>query len=124
MFEPYLSPFSQARLATYPAFVPHLRWIDGVLSEPIPSHRSLSEIGQLRAGLGLERFPIAIFRNFRAALVGHLEEQQIRELFDVVPVVNTVVAQRMAEAPEFLDDVGHVTVLTTDCADDTDKNDP
>ena len=37
-----------------------------------------------------------------AALVGHLQEQQIGELLDVVAVVDAVVAQGVAEAPEFL----------------------
>ena len=64
-------------------------------------------IRQLRAGLGLERFPIAVFRDFRAALIGHLEEQQIRQMSNIVTVVHAVVTQRVAEAPEFLDDVAH-----------------
>jgi hypothetical protein len=78
-------------------------------------------VGQRGAGLGLEAGPRTI-RDFllalgvlgfnlgqvNAARIGHLEEQQIGELFDVVAVVHAVVAQRVAEAPEFLDDVGHV----------------
>ena len=64
-------------------------------------------IGQLRAGLGLERFPIAILRHFRAAFIRHLEEEQVGELFDVIAIVHAVVTQRVAKAPEFLDDVGH-----------------
>ena len=38
------------------------------------------------------------------ALVGHLEEQQIGELLDVVAVRHAVVAQNVAVVPEFLDD--------------------
>ena len=39
------------------------------------------------------------------ALVGHLEEQQISELLDVITVRHAVVAQDVAVVPEFLDDV-------------------
>lgn len=41
------------------------------------------------------------------AFVGHLHEEQVGDLLDVVAVVHAVVAESMAEAPEFLDDVGH-----------------
>jgi len=37
-------------------------------------------------------------------------------LFDVIAVIHAVMAQRVAEAPEFLDDVGHERILTTDGA--------
>src|SRR3989338_6882938 len=40
------------------------------------------------------------------ALVGHLEEQQVCQLFDVVTVAHPVVAQDVAVVPEFLDDRG------------------
>ena len=39
-------------------------------------------------------------------LIGHLEEQQIRQLLDVVAVAHPVVAQDIAVIPEFLDDRG------------------
>jgi len=79
-------------------------------------------IRQRGAGLRLERFPIAILRHFRVALIRHLEEQQVGQLFDIVAVVHAVMAQGMAEAPEFLNDVGHSGgKLTTDDRDDTDK---
>jgi hypothetical protein len=42
-----------------------------------------------------------------AALLGHFQEQQVGELFDVIAVIHAVMAQRVAETPEFLDDVGH-----------------
>jgi hypothetical protein len=45
-------------------------------------------------------------------LVGHLEKQQIRQLFDVVAVAHPVVTEDVAVVPEFLDDLrrlgGHV----------------
>ena len=40
------------------------------------------------------------------ALVGHLEEEEIGELFDVVAVAHAVVAQDVAEVPEFADNCG------------------
>ena len=40
------------------------------------------------------------------ALVGHLEEEEIGELFDVVAVAHAVVAQDVAEIPEFADNCG------------------
>ncbi len=49
----------------------------------------------------------ATLRNVRAAFLGHLEEEQISELLDVIAVVDAIVAQRVAKAPEFLDDVCH-----------------
>ena len=39
------------------------------------------------------------------ALVGHLEEQQIGQLLDVVAVAHPVVAEDIAVVPEFLDDL-------------------
>ena len=33
------------------------------------------------------------------------------ELLDVIALIHAVVTQRVAEAPEFLDDVGHTTKL-------------
>jgi hypothetical protein len=41
-----------------------------------------------------------------AALVGHLQEQQIGELLDVVAIAHAVVAQDVAVVPEFLNDLG------------------
>jgi hypothetical protein len=37
----------------------------------------------------------------------HLDEEQQHQLGDVVAVVDAVVAQDVAEVPEFLDDVGY-----------------
>jgi hypothetical protein len=39
------------------------------------------------------------------ALVGHLEEQQIRQLFDVAAIAHPVVAQDVAVVPELWDDL-------------------
>jgi len=69
-------------------------------------------IGQRRARLVLEAIPIAILRHGHAALVGHFQEQQVGELFDVIAVIHAMVTQRVAEAPEFLGDVGHDQYLS------------
>ena len=47
-----------------------------------------------------------------AALVGHLQEEQVGDLLDVVAVVDAVMAKGVAEAPEFLDDVGHAAMAS------------
>ena len=47
-----------------------------------------------------------------AALVGHLQEQQIGELLDVVAVAHAVVAQDVAVVPEFLDDGRSIHLCT------------
>jgi hypothetical protein len=39
------------------------------------------------------------------ALVGHLEEEEVGQLLDVVAVGEAVVAQDVAVVPEFLDDL-------------------
>ena len=46
-----------------------------------------------------------IVRGLRA-LGGHLEEEQVRQLLDVVAITHPVVAQDIAVVPEFLDDGG------------------
>ena len=68
-------------------------------------------VGQGRAGFVLEAAPVAALRDLDAALVGHLQEEQVGELLDVVAVIDAVVAQGVAEAPEFVDDVGHECFL-------------
>ncbi len=51
-----------------------------------------------------------------AFLVGHLEEEQIGDLLDVVAVIDAVVAEGVAEAPEFLDDVSHAAISVLICS--------
>jgi hypothetical protein len=64
------------------------------------------------AVLRVERRPAEALRNDRGLvprrqrlLVRHLEEQQIRELLDVVPIRQPVVAEDVAVVPELLDDL-------------------
>jgi hypothetical protein len=52
-------------------------------------------------------FPIAIFRNLRPTLIRHFQEQQVGELLNVIAIIHAVMPQRVAEPPEFLNDVGH-----------------
>lgn len=42
--------------------------------------------------------------------VRHLEEHQVGQLFDIVAVVDSVMAKGVAEAPEFVYDVGHGSI--------------
>ncbi len=62
-------------------------------------------VEQLGAAQLRERGPVALLGELDAPLVGHLEEEQVGDLLDVVAVVDAVVAQGVAEAPELLDDV-------------------
>jgi hypothetical protein len=62
---------------------------------------------QREPGVGLGDEARLLVRRART-LVGHLEEQQIGELLDVIAVAHAVVAQDVAVIPEFLDDGGGV----------------
>ncbi len=62
-------------------------------------------------GFLLEAFPVEACRNGNGLLVGHFQEQQIGELFDVVTVVDAVMAQRVAKSPELVYNVGQITPL-------------
>jgi len=62
---------------------------------------------QRGAALAGEAFPIARLGKLDLLLIGHLEEQQVGDLLDVIAVIDPIVPQRVAEAPEFLDNVGH-----------------
>ena len=60
-----------------------------------------------------QALPVKVLRNRRslverrpALLVGHLEEEQKRQLLDVVAVRKPVIAQDVAVVPEFLDQLG------------------
>ena len=44
-------------------------------------------------------------RQLNAALLGHLQEEQVGDLLDVVAVVDALMAKGVAEAPESLDDI-------------------
>ena len=74
---------------------------------------------QFRAFELLERRPVVLLRHADFAAVGrlrvfvrHLEEDEVGELLEVVAVAHAVVAQRVAEAPDFGDDAvgGHESV--------------
>ena len=64
-------------------------------------------VGEVGAALLAEVGPVGVLGKVEGALVGHLEEEQIRDLLDVVAVVDAVVAEGVAEAPELGDDVTH-----------------
>jgi len=76
--------------------------------------RQLARTAQI--GFLLALFPLAGWKLLNAhatilkedqRLVGEFQEEQVRKLLDVVAVIDAVVAQGVAETPEFLDDVGH-----------------
>jgi hypothetical protein len=61
-----------------------------------------------RARVALIRLSIVSSKRIsESTLVGHLEKEQIGDLLDVVAVVDAIVAEGVAEAAEFLDDIGH-----------------
>ena len=66
---------------------------------------------QLRAALGFQALPVVFGRNADIAVVGrlrvlirHLEEDQVGELLQIVAIADAVIAQRVAEAPDFGND--------------------
>ncbi len=67
-------------------------------------------VRQLGPALLLEVWPVAPFRQLDLLLVGHLQEQQVRDLLDVVTVVDSVVTERVTESPKHLDDIGHAAM--------------
>ena len=66
-------------------------------------------LDEARPAVLLRHRALLIVRRF-GALVGHLKEQQIRKLFDVVAIRHAVVVQNVAVVPEFLDDCGGIHV--------------
>src|SRR5207247_5882729 len=70
------------------------------------------KVGEVSARLLTQRRPVAAFRQFHGALVGHLQKEQVCDLLDVVTVINTVMAQRVAEAPQFLNNVSHAAIAS------------
>src|SRR5665213_1812054 len=69
-------------------------------------------IGEISPRQLFECVPVATFRNLHAALFGHLQEEQICELLDIVAVVHAVMAERVAEAPKFLDNIAHAAIAS------------
>ena len=68
----------------------------------------------------MERLPVQPFRHdvgsierWPCLLISHLEEEQERELLDVVLVRQTIIAKDVAVVPEFLDDRRTVTHFDT-----------
>jgi hypothetical protein len=68
---------------------------------------------QLGAALVAQALPVEVVGDVRVAvvrrlavLIGHLQEQQVGELLQVVAVAHAVIAQGVAEVPDFVDDGG------------------
>ena len=58
-------------------------------------------VGEVGATLRANRRPIAVLRNLDAALVRHLQEEQVRDPLDIGAVVDAVVTERVTEAHNF-----------------------
>ena len=89
---------------------------DAFLLPQLPQKRDVVKL-QIRAALCREAFPIVGLRHQQGAvvgrfgkLVGELQKEKVRELFQVVPVTHAVVAQGVAEAPDLGDDARCVVV--------------
>ena len=92
-------------------------WREDVAEQPVGLPQLAQDVGgsgRVRAvpDFVFQAVPVAALGDLDAALVGHLQEEQVGELLDVVAVIDAVVAERVAEAPEFVDDVGHGRVGT------------
>lgn len=64
-------------------------------------------VGQVGTRTCLQGRPRARLRYGHFLFLGHLEEKEECQLLDIVAIINPVVAQDVAEAPEFIDQVGH-----------------
>jgi hypothetical protein len=80
-------------------------------------------VGKCRTGLCFKSGPRAIENNISAvsghvlglaevdpALIRHLQKQKIRELLNVIAIINSVMAQGMAKPPEFSNNVAHIAI--------------
>src|SRR2546428_3087773 len=56
--------------------------------------------------------PVRSFGQWEILLIRHLEKEQVGDLLDVIPVVDAVMPQRVAEAPEFGCNVGHAAATS------------
>ena len=78
-----------------------LAFAGNVGASPTPSRK--------RAAKKPPRLGVAAAAN-DAALVGHLQKEQVGQLLDVVPVIDAIVPQGMAEDPKFLYNVAHAAI--------------
>lgn len=69
-------------------------------------------VSQSRAGEVFQNDPSAVLGHLGISFIGQLQEQQLRELFNVVAVIDAIMTKGMAKAPEFLDDITHVCFRT------------
>src|SRR5215211_2908382 len=69
-------------------------------------------IGQVRSARVAQPVPVAARRQVDCAFLGHLQEQEVGDLLYVVAVVHTLVAKRVAEAPEPLRYIGHAAIAS------------
>ena len=69
-----------------------------VLLPEFPEHIQVM-IRQVRPGLRNECLPVAAFGKFDAPLICHLDEEEIGDLLDIIPVIDPVMPERVAESP-------------------------
>jgi uncharacterized pyridoxal phosphate-containing UPF0001 family protein len=43
-------------------------------------------------------------------LIGHLQEEQVSQLLDIIAVIHAVMPQRMTEAPQFVNYITHLKI--------------
>ena len=70
-------------------------------------------IRQVDAGFGNKRLPVAAIRKYNTPLISHLDEEEIGDLLDIIPVIDPVMPERVAESPEFLDYIAHADTDNT-----------
>lgn len=56
-------------------------------------------IGKIRSGFCDQRLPVTRGRERNAPFIRHLDEQEVRDLLDIVPVIDPIVPEGMAEPP-------------------------
>jgi len=64
-------------------------------------------VQQFLTGLLFQAFPIVLLWDLDALFISHFEKEQIGELFNIIPVINAVMTQGMAEPPEFVYNIRH-----------------
>src|SRR5687768_13836631 len=63
----------------------------------------------------LDSRPAATLRQSQPLLIRHLEKEEVGDLLDVVAVIDAVVPECMAEAPKFLNYIGHAAIASLSC---------
>src|SRR3990167_6409550 len=65
-------------------------------------------VKQAGAALFFQAFPCAVIGYLHTLFISHLQKEEIGKLFNIIAIVNTIMAQGMTESPEFVYYVGHL----------------